>query len=305
MLRQLLEAASRSARIESFAKDSGAVRAIVRRYIAGETVEDAVRAARAVAGQGLRITLVHLGEDAVSPSRAEAEVQTHLALLDRLAAAGLADGADISLNLPAFGLRLSETLAARGVSDVCATAARLNATVTVDPEEYTLIEPALALVDRLRKEYPWLGVVVRAQLRDAEDHCRALAGPGSRVRLCKGVHRAPEVNAFTSPRDVDRSFVRCLKILMTGRGHPMIATHDRRLIEIASALAVFNEREPDSFEYQARYGVRPADQRRMADLGAPPRVCLPYGRNWYAYLARRLADHPAGLLFAARALLPG
>ncbi|SDQ75192.1 proline dehydrogenase family protein [Thermostaphylospora chromogena] len=303
MLRQLLLAASRSERAEAIAKNTGAVRTAVRRFVAGETADDAVEVARALTARGLQVSIDHLGEDVVAEDQAEAAVRAYLTLLDRLYGAGLAAGADVSLKLSALGLRLSDRLAAENAARVCAAAARVHATVTVDMEEHTLVERTLSLVDELRKEHPTVGVVVQAYLRDAEERCRALAVPGSRVRLCKGAYEAPEAYAHTSPREVDLSFVRCLKILMTGQGYPMIATHDRRLIEIASALAVLNEREPGSFEYQMLYGVRPAEQRRLADLGAVVRVYVPYGDDWYAYLARRLAERPANLAFAARALL--
>ncbi|GAA5074860.1 proline dehydrogenase [Thermocatellispora tengchongensis] len=300
MLRRLMLAAARHERAEHLARSSAPVRRLVARYVAGETADDAVRAARGLTALGMRIAVDHLGpagEDTV-PGGQEAGVRAYLDLIDRLAAAGLAAGADVSLRPSALGLGPSGHRAAdmtAAAEPVCAAAAAAGATVTLMPEEFTQVEPALEALETLRKEHPDVGVAVQAYLRQAEDHCRALAGPGSRVRLTKGAYRAPEALAYTTSAEVDRSYARCLKILMAGQGHPVIATHDRRLLEIAAALAVLNEREPGGFEYQMPYGVRPAEQRRMAALGAPVRVHVPYGPGWYAHLTRRIAEQPAAL----------
>jgi proline dehydrogenase len=120
--------------------------------------------------------------------------------------------------------------------------------------------------------------------------------------LCKGAYDAPEQVAFTSRRDIDRCYVRCLRRLLAGPGYPMLATHDPRLIEIAGAQTILAGRSVDSFEYQMLYGIRPAEQRRLAALGARVRVYVPYGSDWYGYLTRRLAERPANLGFFLRSL---
>ncbi len=138
-------------------------------------------------------------------------------------------------------------------------------------------------------------------MRRAEEHCAELAYEGSRVRLCKGAYAAPAV-AFTDKEEVDRSYVRCMKVLMAGKGYPMLATHDPRLIDIAGALSVLHERDADTFEYQMLYGIRPQEQRRLASQGAQVRVYVAYGREWYEYFMRRLAERPANLRFFVRSL---
>jgi proline dehydrogenase len=303
VLRQVLQTVAGSEHVETIVRTSAPARALVSRFVAGETAADAVRVARELAESGLRVSVDHLGEEVVETEQTGASVRAYLELLDRLEQAGLADGADLSVKLSALGLRLSDRLAVDNASQVCVAAARVGATVTLDMEEYTLVEPSLLALDALRKEHQATGGVIQAYLRGAEEYCRTLAGEGARVRLCKGAYDAPQTVAYSSQREVDRSFARCLKVLMAGTCYPMIATHDRRLIEIASALAVLNEREPDSFEYQMLYGVRPGEQRRMVSLGAPVRVYVPYGDDWYAYLVRRLAERPANLAFAIRSLL--
>ena len=164
--------------------------------------------------------------------------------------------------------------------------------MTLDAEDYTAIEPTLRIagaaagrVRRPRLRGPGVPAAQRGRLR-------ALAGYGTRVRLCKGAYNEPESVAFTSSHEIDSSYARCLRVLMDGPGYPMLATHDPRLIEITPSLALLTGRAPDSFEYQMLYGIRPAEQRRLAGTGARMRVYVPYGGDWYGYLVRRLAERP-------------
>jgi proline dehydrogenase len=144
--------------------------------------------------------------------------------------------------------------------------------------------------------------VLQAYLRRTEADCRELATSGSRVRLCKGAYAEPESVAYQSALDVDKSYVRCLNILMSGAGYPMVATHDPRLVAIAEDRARWFDRSADEYEFQMLYGVRPEEQARLAGNGQTVRVYVPYGDAWYGYLMRRLAERPANLAFFARAL---
>ena len=144
--------------------------------------------------------------------------------------------------------------------------------------------------------------MLQAYLRRTEGDCRELASSGSRVRLCKGAYAEPESVAFQSALDVDKSYVRCLNILMSGDGYPMVATHDPRLIAIAEDRARWFDRQPDEYEFQMLYGVRPEEQARLAGDGHTVRVYVPYGDQWYGYLMRRLAERPANMAFFGRAL---
>jgi proline dehydrogenase len=147
-----------------------------------------------------------------------------------------------------------------------------------------------------------VGAVLQAYLHRTEGDCRDLAVAGSRVRLCKGAYKEPESVAFQDSADVDKSYVRCLKVLMAGGGYPMVASHDPRLVEIAGALAARHHRAADTFEYQMLYGIRPEEQKRLADRGEQMRVYIPYGQEWYGYLMRRMAERPANTVFFLRAL---
>lgn len=269
----------------------------VRSHVPGETVRDALAAAEALAAEGFDTTIEHLGEETVEEWQATAAVQAHRVLLDRIADAGLGGRAEVSVRLSAFGLRLAdgEKIALDNARKVCRAAAGAGTTVTVDMEDPALADATLAIVRALREDFPRTGVAIQAHLRRSEADCRTLAHGGSRVRLSKGAQDEPAEAAFTDPGDVDRSFVRCLKVLMAGEGHPMIATHDPRLLEITVALASRYGRAPGTYEFQMLHGVRRDEQRRLVSSGEQVRVLVPYGAEWYGYLVRRLAERPRNL----------
>ncbi|NEA23934.1 proline dehydrogenase family protein [Actinomadura bangladeshensis] len=302
MLRQALLVASRSdgaRRIVETAPFSGDV---VRRFIAGETVEDAASVTGRLTGEGLLVTLDVLGEDTNDKDRAEANVTHYIELLERLGAARLGVRAEVSLKLSAVGQTFDEDLALENAKRVCAAARSAGTTVTLDTEEYTTVDANLRIVNELRRDFPDVGAVIQSYLRRAEEYCADLAYEGSRVRLCKGAYAAPVAVAFTDRDEVDKSYVRCMKVLMAGKGYPMLATHDPRLIDIAGALSVLHERGADTFEYQMLYGIRPQEQRHLAAQGAQVRVYVAYGREWYQYFMRRMAERPANLRFFVRSL---
>ena len=307
MLRRVLLAASASPRLRQLITTAPQARAIVDSYVAGETAEDAVRVTRTLRAAGLLVSLDYLGEDTTDPAQAAAVTDEYIELLGKLAAEGLTHGgaAEVSVKATAVGLFLGARLAKENISRICAAAREAGTTVTLDAEEFAAIEPTLRIAAQLRAEHGDLGCVVQACLRRSEADCRSLAGHGVRVRLCKGAYSEPDSVAYTARRDVDTSYARCLRALMNGSGSPMLATHDPRLIEITGSLAMLTGRAPDSFEYQMLYGIRPVEQRRLADTGARMRVYVPYGGDWYGYLVRRLAERPQNLAFFLRSLRSG
>ncbi|EOD68871.1 proline dehydrogenase family protein [Amycolatopsis vancoresmycina] len=305
MLRAPLLAAARSKGIRRLVEAVPATRSVVRRFVAGSETADAVRVARELAADGRRITLDHLGEDTTDAAQAAATVAAYEAVLSALAAEGLASGADVSVKLSAVGQFLpsnGEDVALENARKICAAAEAVGATVTLDMEDHTTTDSTLGILQELRGEYPWVGAVLQAYLRRTEQDCRELSGPGSRVRLCKGAYAEPESVAFQDKADVDKSYVRCLRVLMAGQGYPMVASHDPRMIEIAAALAEENGRKDDDHEFQMLYGIRPEEQARIAASGARMRVYVPYGDEWYGYFMRRLAERPANLAFFLRGL---
>jgi proline dehydrogenase len=277
-------------------------RDIVGRFVAGETVGDAVTVTRRLVTDGLNITLDYLGEDTTDVGQAEDTVVAYLTLLDALDAAGLTARAEVSVKLSAVGQKLDEGLALANATRIAAAAQRVGTTVTLDMEDHTTTDSTLGVLAELRADYPQTGAVVQAYLRRTEEDCRTLAAAGSRVRLCKGAYAEPESVAYQDLADVDRSYVRCVNVLLAGDGYPMFATHDPRLVRIVDDRARWHDRKPGGYEYQMLYGIRPDEQRRLAGLGETVRVYIPYGVQWYGYLMRRLAERPANLAFFLRAL---
>ncbi len=257
---------------------------------------------RELVDSGLRVSLDHLGEDTLTPEQAEATKDEYLHLLKALAEAGLAGAAEVSVKLSALGQRFDEEVSYEHAYAVCAAATAAGTTVTLDMEDHETTDQTLDALARLRTDFPATGAVLQAYLRRTEGDCRELAVAGSRVRLCKGAYAEPESVAFPAAIEVDRSYVRCLNILMAGPGYPMVATHDPRLIAIAEDRSRWFDRAPGDFEFQMLYGVRPDEQLRLAKAGYTVRVYVPYGTQWYPYLMRRLAERPANVGFFLRAL---
>lgn len=306
MLREALLSISRSEKLKQIASDAPPARAMVDRFVAGERTEDAVRATAGLVGSGRLVTIDHLGEDTLDVEQASATRDAYLALLDALGAAGLTEHAEVSVKLSAVGQALpgdGEKIARENIQAIAERATALGTTVTLDMEDHTTTDSTLGILRELRADFPGTGGVLQAYLRRTESDCRDLATEGSRIRLCKGAYREPESVAFTDRAEVDRAYVRCMKILMQGDGYPMLATHDPRLVEIGGALAVRNDRQPGTYEFQMLYGIRTDEQERLAAQGERMRVYVPYGDEWYGYLVRRLAEKPTNLTLLARALV--
>jgi proline dehydrogenase len=303
MLRSVILAASRSSRVERLVETAPYTRDVVRRFVAGTSTGDALRVTRRLVTDGLAVSLDHLGEDTVTPEQATAVRDEYVALLRALSAAELTPAAEVSVKLSALGQKFDEQFATENARAICAAATEAGTTVTLDMEDHTTTDSTLEILAKLRNDFPTTGAVLQAYLRRTEADCRDLATAGSRVRLCKGAYKEPESVAYQSVIEVDKSYVRCLNILMSGAGYPMLATHDPRLIAIGEDRARWFDRSPDEFEFQMLYGVRPNEQARLAGAGYPVRVYVPYGTDWYGYLMRRLAERPANLVFFARALL--
>jgi proline dehydrogenase len=308
VLRQVLLQASRSETVRSVVENAPVSRQVVARYVPGTRDEDAVRACRELLGAGLTASLDHLGEDTTEPEQARGVRDAYVGVLRLLADAGLTQSGrvEVSVKLSAVGQALGadgEKIALEHAHAICEAAAAAGTTVTLDMEDHTTTDSTLAILRELRQDFGWVGAVLQAYLFRTEADCRDLATEGSRVRLCKGAYKEPPSVAFASRADVDRSYVRCLSALMAGRGYPMVATHDPRLVDIAGALAVRHRRTPADHEYQMLYGIRPDEQRRLAGEGETVRVYVPYGSQWYGYLMRRLAERPANLAFFLRSLV--
>jgi proline dehydrogenase len=305
MLRSALLRISRSEKIKNLVITAPVTAGVVERFIAGETSDEVVTVTRYLINASLLVTIDHLGEDTTDRAHADSVVVAYLDLLTKLRESGFSASAEVSIKLTALGLQLRDgpQLALENSELICNAAHKANTKVTLDMEDHTTTDSTLEILHTLRKEYPDTGGVLQAYLYRTEDDCRDLAVAGSRVRLCKGAYAEPESVAFQDRQEVDKSYVRCMKILMTGEGLPMLATHDPTLIDIGLKLARDHGRIPGDFEFQMLYGIRPTEQQRLAKLGHSVRVYVPYGTDWYGYLIRRLADRPSNLQFFARSLI--
>ena len=307
-LREGLLLMSRNDALRDVLEKAPVSRSVVQRFVAGSTTADAVQVTRDLAATERMVTIDYLGEDTTDPQMAAHTRDAYLELLQELAAEGLTrDGrAEVSLKLSALGQALGadgERIALDNARAICEAAAGAGTTVTLDMEDHTTTDSTLSILRELRQDWPSVGAVLQSYLYRTEQDCRDLAHEGSRVRLCKGTYREPESVAYQDKAEVDKAYVRCLKILLSGEGYPMIATHDPRLVEIAGVLAARSGRDLGSYVYQLLLGIRPEEQRRLAGRGERVRVYLPYGEEWYGYLMRRMAERPANLRFFLRSLV--
>ncbi|MCT2592615.1 proline dehydrogenase family protein [Streptomyces sp. N2-109] len=304
MLGPVLLAAARSESIRRIVSAAPVTRPVVDRFVAGERLDQSLHSVRSLTDRGLDVTLDHLGEDITDRSEALRNRDAYLDLCTALASDGVGPRVEMSVKLSAFGQALpgGHDLAYRNVLPVVESAAAAGTTVTLDMEDHTTVESTLAILAELRKRFPQTGAVVQSYLFRTEDDCRALTGEGSRVRLVKGAYKEPAEVAYQDKREVDRAYVRCLKILMAGQGYPMIGSHDPRMVAIGQELARRHGRKQDEYEFQMLYGIREAEQARLKAEGHRMRVYVPYGTDWYGYFMRRLAERPANLAFFLRAL---
>ena len=281
--RPLILGASRSQRLRHIAEQLPVTRSVVDRFIAGETVPEALDTVVTLRDSERLVTIDYLGEDTTDVDGAEQTVQAYLALLDGLRGPDEADAAvrplEVALKLSALG----QALPRGGVRSSL---------------------PAVSSIARdLRVEFDWLGTVLQAYLKRTQTDCEEFAAAGARIRLCKGAYDEPASVAYRDAADVTASYLRCLRVLMAGSGYPMVASHDPAIIDAVPALTREFRRGVDDFEYQMLYSIRDAEQRRLADAGNHVRVYVPFGYEWYGYFVRRLAERPANLTFFLRALV--
>jgi proline dehydrogenase len=307
LLRNSLLQLSKSDLVRRAVENAPVSRSVVRRFVPGDATADAVRATAELRLTNRLATIDYLGEDTLDAEQAQRTRDAYVRLLKALAEENLSQHGmgEVSVKLSAIGQALpgdGEKIALDHARAICEAAEAAGTTVTLDMEDHTTTDSTLGILRDLRADFPWVGAVIQSYLYRSEQDCRDLAHEGSRVRLCKGAYKEPESVAYQDQSDVDLAYVRCLKILMAGEGYPMVASHDPRLIEIAAALANHHRRDPGSYEYQMLYGIRPDEQRRIADRGNQMRVYIPYGDEWYGYLMRRMAERPANTVFFLRGL---
>ncbi|KQH79118.1 proline dehydrogenase [Mycobacterium gordonae] len=307
-MRPAMLAASRADRLRHVVERSALTQRVVRRFVPGETLSGVLEVVAALRDSGRSISIDYLGENVADADGAAATVQAYLDLLDALGRRDdrVFDGVrplEVSVKLSALGQSLDrdgQKIALDNARTICERAEAVGAWVTVDAEDHTTTDSTLSISGDLRVDFPWLGTVLQAYLRRTPGDCAELASVGARVRLCKGAYDEPASVAYRAAADVTDSYLRCLRVLMAGRGYPMVASHDPAIIDAVSALA--SEFGCDAYEYQMLYGIRDDEQLRLAGDGNRVRVYVPFGTQWYGYFMRRLAERPANLAFFLRAL---
>jgi proline dehydrogenase len=303
VLRSLILAAADSPRLQRFVTRYG-FRLGASRFVAGETLDDAVRVLRRLNESGLLTNTTLLGEGVRDEAETRALVSTYREILDRIQTEGLRT--NLAVKLTQLGLSIDEELAYRNVAELVGYAAQRGNFVRVDTEESRHVDATLRIYRRLRESgHENVGAVLQSYLFRSEDDLAALFPLAPNLRIVKGAYLEPAEIAYPKKSDVDAAYVSLMEASLGGEGFTAIATHDETLIEYAIALARERAIPNERFQFQMLYGVRPRLQLDLVARGYDVLVATPYGPEWYRYLMRRLAERPANLLFFLRSLLRG
>ncbi len=273
------------------------------RFVAGETLDDAIRVVREANEQAVRGTLDLLGENTRSLGDADSTAREIISILDRIRAEHV--DCNVSVKPTQLGLDLSTEACLRNISSIVAHARQLDNFIRVDMEDSSCTERTLDVVRRVYAEMDNVGAVIQAYLYRSESDVRVLVKEGIRIRLCKGAYLEPDTVAFRKKADTDANFVRIMKGLLDSRLYHAIATHDEAMISATRAYAESRGIPRNAFEFQMLYGIRRDLQQELAREGYSVRIYIPYGGRWYPYLMRRLAERPANLMFIARNIFRG
>jgi proline dehydrogenase len=302
VLREVLIHLSESSLIRRMTKSAPGARTMARRFVAGETVEDGVRAARELNAAGMSVTLDYLGESVSSREDATAAADTYLELIDRIAAEGL--DANVSLKLTQMGQDIDTTFLRQNVGRVLDAARSHDMFVRFDMESSTHTQSTLDFFRSLWDEgYRNIGVVLQSYMRRSEQDVVDANELKARVRLCKGAYQEPAKVAYQERDEVDANFVKLMRMLIDSGTYPGIATHDEEMIEATTRHVKDHDVPSSAFEFQMLYGVRRDIQQRLRNAGHRLRVYVPFGEAWYPYLMRRMAERPANMFLIVNAVL--
>ena len=301
ILRSAFIALSRNRLLRGFSEHSGVGRRLSSRFVAGMEIGDALRVAEAVNKQGMAATLDSLGESVTSEVEAHQAAEVYHQLLDSIAARKL--NANISVKLTQMGLALSPELALNIAESLAKHASATDNFVRIDMEDSSLTQVTLEIVRRLHARPDLrgaIGIAIQSYLYRSQSDIVLLLADGIRVRLCKGAYKEPAEAAFPRKAAVDANYIRLSCMLLDSPVYHGLATHDETMISEAKSFARQHGIDPSRFEFQMLFGVRRDLQRRLVNEGYKVRVYIPFGREWYPYFMRRLAERPANVLFLAR-----
>ena len=308
-LRRFLIELSKNAQMQDVIVGIPASRQMARRFVAGETLDDAIAAIRATNTNHMLATLDFLGEHVDTEAEARVNADEYIRALQAIARAGV--DSNVSIKLTAMGLAIDDEFCYRNVRRIVQQGAELGNFVRIDMEDTPVTDRTLAIYRRLRAEFPNCGVVIQAYLYRSESDIRSLMDPGmAHLRLCKGAYDEPPEVAYQEKEDVDANMVRLIQLTLDNLNafpgtYPAVASHDHRIINWVKAYAYHHQISTERFEFQMLYGIRRDLQQTLANQGYKMRVYIPYGTRWYPYFMRRLAERPANLVFFLRALVGG
>ncbi|MEW5981117.1 MAG: proline dehydrogenase family protein [Acidobacteriota bacterium] len=302
--KSFFHALARSTAIERMASTYGMARptSFARRFIAGETLEEAVRSARELQAQGMLLTLDQLGESVTTLPEVEAAAKGYVTLIERIVESGLER--NISIKLTQLGLDVDLAVCNANVRRILDLAKRHGFFVRIDMENSPYIEKTLGVFKGLwSDDYRCAGVVLQSAIFRAEDDANAMNALGARVRLVKGAYKEPSDVAHQAKADVDAAFVRIMKSLLRDGTYPAIATHDPKMIEATKAFARDQHIPNDRYEFQMLYGIRRDLQGSLRSEGYRMRVYVPFGKQWFPYFMRRLGERPANVAWVLKGIL--
>jgi proline dehydrogenase len=296
---------SRREGLKDFASRFRLFKKLTTRFIAGESIDEAVAAIRDVNARGCSASFDHLNESVSSIAETEAEVSEYLDVLARIDETGI--NSNVSIKLTQFGLEIDPDLAYRNARRVVEDAARRRNFVRIDMEGSNVTQATIDVFKRLRAEFGLneVGIVVQSCLYRTMDDARDLLKIPARIRLCKGAYNEPPEVAYPNKTDVDDNYVLVMQMLLSSGAYHGIATHDPKMIEATVAFAQREGVAKDAFEFQMLYGIRRDLQEQLARDGYGMRVYVPYGKHWYPYFMRRLAERPANIWFVLKNFLKG
>ena len=281
----------------------GAFNRMTHRFVAGETLDEAASAIKVLNDLGISATFDHLGEAIKNEAEANAEVETYQRILDRIEKDKL--NSNVSLKLTQLGLDISQELCVANLTRIVEHAATTGNFVRIDMEDSGHLDATLAAFRTVRASHENVGIVIQSYLYRSEQDIRDLVALGARIRLCKGAYAEPPEVAFPEKSKVDANYVALMKILLKSGIYHGIATHDPKMINATIRYVRDEKIEQKSFEFQMLYGIARNRQVELVKQGFNMRVYVPYGRAWYPYFMRRLAERPANVLFVLRALVKG
>ena len=281
--------------LRNFVIHNRATRAVSRRFVAGEVVDDAIEATRALNQVKMHVSLDHLGENVTDAKEAMSAAQDYIAILDSIKQAGV--DANISVKLTALGLDISQELCEQNVCRILEHAQQYPIFVRIDMEASAYTEQTVDITLRMHKQYEHVGTVIQSCMHSSKKHIEQLNAQGVRVRLVKGAYKEPNTVAFQQKSEVDHNYIRLMTTLLQRGNYPAIATQDEAIINATCKFARDNGISKSAFEFQMLYGIRRDLQEKLVSQGYNMRIYVPYGSQWYPYLMRRMAERPANLLF--------